>query len=163
MRKVAVIMGSDSDLPVVTPCIETLRALDIPFCVRVLSAHRTPDAARAFACAAREEGFGALIAAAGKRAPAGRAGRAYDPARHRHPGLVLCAGRLDALLSTVQMPPGMPVATMAIDGGKNAALLAAQILSLSEPALSERLESLRAEMTAQVLAKDAKIQAQFES
>ena len=164
MLKVAIVMGSDSDLPVVTPCIETLRALDIPFCVRVLSAHRTPDAARAFACAAREEGFGALIAAAGKAAHLAGALAAHTtlpvigiPVRSS------ALDGLDALLSTVQMPPGMPVATMAIDGGKNAALLAAQILSLSEPALSERLESLRAEMTAQVLAKDAKIQAQFES
>lgn len=163
MRKVAVIMGSDSDLPVVTPCIETLRALDIPFCVRVLSAHRTPDAARAFACAAREEGFGALIAAAGKAAHLAGALAAHTTL----PVIGIPSGPLRWTAGRAAVhradAAGDAVATMAIDGGKNAALLAAQILSLSEPALSERLESLRAEMTAQVLAKDAKIQAQFES
>ena len=163
-NKVAVIMGSDSDFDVVSAAIDTLRELGIPVEARILSAHRTPEEARKLARTAREAGFGAIIAAAGKAAHLVGALAAHTtlpvigiPVRSS------ALDGLDALLSTVQMPPGMPVATMAIDGGKNAALLAAQILSLSEPALSERLESLRAEMTAQVLAKDAKIQAQFES
>ena len=162
MRKVAVIMGSDSDLPVVTPCIETLRALDIPFCVRVLSAHRTPDAARAFACAAREEGFGALIAAAGKAAHL--AGAMAANTTLPVIGVPIKSSTLDgldALLSTVQMPPGMPVATVAIDGAKNAALLAAQILAVEDAQLAERLQADRDATKAKIMDKDALICAEF--
>ena len=140
MRKVAVIMGSDSDLPALRPCFEQLKALEIPFEAHVYSAHRTPDAAADFAKSARENGFGVLIAAAGKAAhlAGALAARTTLPVI----GIPVKSSTLDgldALLSTVQMPSGMPVATVAIDGAANAALLAAQILAVSDEALAARL------------------------
>ena len=137
MKKVAVIMGSDSDLPVLESCFQTLRKLNIPYEAHVYSAHRTPDAAGTFAASARENGFGVIIAAAGKAA---------------HLAGALAA---DALLSTVQMPGGIPVATVAINGSENAALLAAQILATGDEALARTLETMRKDMEAAVLAKDA--------
>jgi phosphoribosylaminoimidazole carboxylase, PurE protein len=164
MLKVAVIMGSDSDLPVVTPCVEMLHRLEIPYVVRVISAHRTPGVARAFAKEAQKEGFGVLIAAAGKAAhlAGALAANTVLPVI----GLPVKSSALDgldALLSTVQMPSGIPVATVAIDGNQNAALLAAQILAVSDPELSARLRALRDEMTAQCVLKDEKVRAQFKS
>ena len=156
MRKVAVIMGSDSDLPVLKPCMDQLRKLEIPFEAHVYSAHRTPDAAAAFAASARANGFGVLIAAAGKAAHLAGA----LAARTTLPVIGIpvkgsALDGLDALLSTVQMPSGMPVATVAIDGSANAALLAAQILAVEDEALAGRLQALRDEQTAAVLRKDA--------
>ncbi len=156
MRKVAVIMGSDSDLPALRPCFEQLRALDVPFEAHVYSAHRTPDAAADFARAARENGFGVLIAAAGKAAhlAGALAARTTLPVI----GIPVKSSTLDgldALLSTVQMPSGMPVATVAIDGAANAALLAAQILAVSDEDLALKLASLRETQTRKVLEKDA--------
>ncbi len=156
MRKVAVIMGSDSDLPALRPCFDQLKKLEIPFEAHVYSAHRTPDAAAAFAANARENGFGVLIAAAGKAAhlAGALAARTTLPVI----GIPVKSSTLDgldALLSTVQMPSGMPVATVAIDGSANAALLAAQILAVEDEALAARLQGLREEQTAAVLRKDA--------
>ncbi|MBR5344691.1 MAG: 5-(carboxyamino)imidazole ribonucleotide mutase [Clostridia bacterium] len=156
MRKVAVIMGSDSDLPALRPCFEQLKVLEIPFEAHVYSAHRTPDAAADFAKSARENGFGVLIAAAGKAAhlAGALAARTTLPVI----GIPVKSSTLDgldALLSTVQMPSGMPVATVAIDGAANAALLAAQILAVSDEALAGKLADLRAKQTKKVLEKDA--------
>ena len=156
MKKVAVIMGSDSDLPALKPCFEQLKELDIPFEAHVYSAHRTPDAAAEFALNARQNGFGAIIAAAGKAAhlAGALAARTTLPVI----GIPVKSSTLDgldALLSTVQMPCGMPVATVAIDGSKNAALLAAQILAVSDEALSQKLDDMRQAQTRAVLQKDA--------
>ena len=159
MKKVAVIMGSDSDLPALRPCFEQLKALEIPFEAHVYSAHRTPDAAAAFSAGARTNGFGVLIAAAGKAAhlAGALAARTTLPVI----GIPIKSSTLDgldALLSTVQMPSGMPVATVAIDGSANAALLAAQILAVEDAALAQRLEAKRQQQTRQVLEKDAALQ-----
>ena len=162
MRKVAVVMGSDSDLGVMRACADTLRALEIPFCVRVLSAHRTPEAARDFALNARADGFGVIIAAAGKAAHL--AGAMAANTTLPVIGVPIKSSTLDgldALLSTVQMPPGMPVATVAIDGAKNAALLAAQIIAVEDTALAERLMADREATKANILEKDARISAEF--
>jgi 5-(carboxyamino)imidazole ribonucleotide mutase len=155
MKKVAVVMGSDSDLPLVKPALVALKELGIPFEARVLSAHRTPDAAQAFAASAMEDGFGVIIAAAGKAAHLAGAMAANTllpvigiPVKDA------ALGGLDALLSTVQMPPGIPVATVGIDGAQNAALLAAQMLALADGALLSRLRAMRAEMAEKVAAKD---------
>lgn len=158
-KKVAVIMGSDSDWPVVEKAVTQLRELDIPVEARIMSAHRTPEEARAFALSARENDFGAIIAAAGKAAHL--AGAIAANTTLPVIGIPIKASVLDgmdALLSTVQMPPGLPVATVAIDGAKNAALLAAQILAVSDSALAARLDAMRAEMTREVLEKDEKLQ-----
>lgn len=142
-KQVALLLGSENDLSLVQPAIKMLAELEIPYSVRILSAHRLGEEACNFASNARSEGFGVLIAAAGKAAHlAGTlASRTLLPVI----GLPLSAslGGLDALLSTVQMPNGYPVATVAIDGAVNAALLAAQILALSDPALLSRLEVAR--------------------
>ena len=156
MKKVAVIMGSDSDLPALKPAFEQLRKLAIPFEAHVYSAHRTPDAAANFAASARANGFGAVIAAAGKAAhlAGALAARTTLPVI----GIPIKSSTLDgldALLSTVQMPSGMPVATVAIDGAANAALLAAQILAVSDEELAARLDAVRADQTEAVLRKDA--------
>ena len=162
MKKVAVIMGSDSDLKVMQGAMDTLKALEVPFCVRVLSAHRTPDAAARFAKGAKNEGYGAIIAAAGKAAHLAGAMAANTilpvigvPMRSS------TLDGLDALLSTVQMPSGMPVATVAIDGAVNAALLAVQILALSDEALAQRLADFRAAQSAKAAEKDARIRAEY--
>ncbi len=151
-------MGSDSDLPVIQKAVDQLRALDIPFEAHVFSAHRTPEEARAFACSARENGFGALIAAAGMAAHLAGALAANTTL----PVIgIPCAGPLldglDALLSTVQMPSGIPVATVAVNGGANAALLAAQILAVEDEDLARRLQEKRQSDAAGVLKKDAGI------
>ena len=159
MKKIAIIMGSDSDFPVVKAAADTLQELEIPFEVHVYSAHRTPQA---FVSAARQNGFGVIIAAAGKAA---------------HLAGVLAAGTtlpvigipmkssaldgMDALLSTVQMPPGIPVATVAIDGAVNAALLAAEILAVSDDAIAEKLAAKREAGKQKVLAKNRAIEAQY--
>ncbi len=162
MKKVGIVMGSDSDLPIIRKAADTLRALDVPFEVHVYSAHRTPDEARDFARNAAENGFGVLIAAAGMAAHLAGAVAANTvlpvigiPCRSAN------LDGLDALLATVQMPSGIPVATVAIDGGTNAALLAAQILAVSEPALAEKLAEKRRTDAAKVLAKDAAVAAEF--
>ena len=162
MKKVAIIMGSDSDLKAMTGAMDALKALEIPYAVRVLSAHRTPDAAAKFARGARDDGYGVIIAAAGKAAhlAGAMAANTILPVV----GVPMKSSTLDgldALLSTVQMPSGMPVATVAIDGTTNAALLAAQILALSDEALARRFADYRAAQTAKVEAKDTEISAEY--
>lgn len=162
MKKVGIVMGSASDLPVVRKAIDTLASFEIPYEVHVYSAHRTPAEAAAFAKNARANGFGVMIAAAGMAAHLAGAVAAQTtlpvigiPCKSTN------LDGIDALLSTVQMPSGIPVATVAIDGATNAALLAAQILALSDDALAERLDAKRAKDAAGVLAKDAEIAAEF--
>ena len=164
MKKVAIIMGSDSDLNAVKPAALMLRKLEIPFAMRVISAHRTPDAAMQFARGAAGEGFGVLIAAAGKAAHL--AGAMAANSELPVIGIPIKSSTLDgldALLSTVQMPSGMPVATVAIDGAQNAAILAAQILALGDEALAARVRSLRAEQTKKVIEKDEQLQKNIEN
>ena len=159
MKKVAVIMGSDSDWPVVKGACEQLKAFGIPYEAHILSAHRTPAAAAEFASSARKNGFGVLICAAGMAAHlAGAfAGNSTLPVI----GIPMKGGvldGLDALLATVQMPGGIPVATVALNGAKNAAVLAAQILAVEDEALTRRLEAERRKMAEQIAEKDAKLQ-----
>lgn len=164
MKKVAIIMGSDSDLPVVQKAADTLQTLGIPFEVHVYSAHRTPDQARDFARNARENGFGAIIAAAGMAAHL--AGAIAANTTLPVVGIPCKSSNLDgidALLSTVQMPSGIPVATVAVNGGVNAALLCAQILAVEDRALAVMLDAKRSADAEIVLAKDAKISARFQS
>ena len=162
MKKVAIIMGSDSDLPVLESAIKTLQQFSVPMEVRVLSAHRTPVEAADFARNARANGFGAIIAAAGKAAHlAGAMAAGTTLPVIGIPVKSSTLDGLDALLSTVQMPSGMPVATVAIDGAANAALLAIQILAVSDAALADQLEAFRKENSEKVLAKDAKISAEY--
>lgn len=163
MKKVAIVMGSDSDLPKLTPAIDKLKEFGIPCEVRVISAHRTPMQAIEFASNAKANGFGVIIAAAGKAAHLGGvlAANTTLPVI----GIPVKASVLDgmdALLATVQMPSGIPVATVAIDGSANAAILAAQILALSDDELAEKLDAMRAKMTEDVIKKDAAVKAQFE-
>lgn len=158
MRKVGIIMGSDSDLPVVKKAVDTLKSFDVPYEVHVYSAHRTPEQARDFSVNARKNGFGAIIAAAGKAAHL--AGAIAANTTLPVIGIPVKSSNmegLDALLSTVQMPPGMPVATVAIDGAVNAALLAMQILAVEDCALAEKLNKHREEASKKVLEKDALI------
>lgn len=162
MKKVGIVMGSDSDLPVIQKATDMLKSLGIPFEVHVYSAHRTPEGARAFASDARKKGFGVLIAAAGMAAHLAGAVAANTTL----PVIgIPCKGPLldglDALLSTVQMPSGIPVATVAVNGGVNAALLAAQILAVEDTALAERLDEKRKADAAAVLEKDAGILARL--
>ena len=162
MKKVAVIMGSDSDLKVMQGAIDMLRQFEVPFAVRVISAHRTPEAARDFAAKAIENGYGAIICGAGKAAHLAGAFAANTTLPVI--GIPIKSSTLDgldALLSTVQMPSGMPVATVAIDGAANAALLAVQMLALSDENLAAKLVSYRRSLTEKVEKKDAEIQAQF--
>ena len=162
MKKIAIIMGSDSDLPVLEGAIKTLNQFEVPCEVRVLSAHRTPLEAADFARSAREKGFGAIIAAAGKAAHlAGAMAAGTTLPVIGIPVKSSTLDGLDALLSTVQMPSGMPVATVAIDGAANAALLAIQILAVSDEALAEKFAAYRKEASDKVLAKDAKISEQY--
>lgn len=159
MKKVAIIMGSDSDLPVVEPAIKTLKQYGVPFEAHVFSAHRTPEQARRFALGARDAGFGVIIAAAGKAAHlAGAMAANTTLPVIGIPVKSSTLDGLDALLSTVQMPAGMPVATVAIDGAANAALLAIQIIAVEDRALAGALAAARAEMTAAVAKKDAALQ-----
>ena len=162
MKKIAIIMGSDSDLPVLEGAIKTLNQFEVPYEVRVLSAHRTPLEAADFARSAREKGFGAIIAAAGKAAHlAGAMAAGTTLPVIGIPVKSSTLDGLDALLSTVQMPSGMPVATVAIDGAVNAALLAIQILAVSDEALADKLAAYRKEASDKVLAKDQKISEQY--
>ncbi len=156
MKKIGIIMGSDSDLPIIQKAVDVLKSFGAPYEVHIYSAHRTPVEARDFALSARENGFGVLIAAAGMAAHLAGA----IAANTTLPVIgIPCKGPvldgLDALLATVQMPTGIPVATVAINGGANAALLALQILAVSEPELAAKLDEKRKNDAATVLAKDA--------
>lgn len=156
MKKVGIIMGSDSDLPVVQKAVDMLKSLEIPYEVHIYSAHRTPVEARDFALNARKNGFGALICAAGMAAHLAGAVAANTTL----PVIgIPCKGGmmdgLDALLATVQMPTGIPVATVAVGGAANAALLAAQILAVEDSALATKLDAKRASDAQKVLSKDA--------
>ncbi|MGN0823380.1 MAG: 5-(carboxyamino)imidazole ribonucleotide mutase [Candidatus Gallimonas sp.] len=162
MKKIAVIMGSDSDLPVVEKAFGVFREYGVPFEAHVFSAHRTPEEARAFALSAAENGFGAIICAAGKAAHLAGAFAANTvlpvigiPVKSS------TLDGLDALLSTVQMPSGIPVATVAIDGAANAALLAVEILAVGDAELREKLLESRKAAAEKVLAKNAEISAKF--
>jgi len=162
MKKVVIVMGSDSDLQTMDASVRVLRNFNVPFEVRIISAHRTPSAAEELSKTAEENGVGVIIAAAGKAA---------------HLAGVLAANTIlpvigvpiksstmdgmDSLLSTVQMPSGVPVATVAINGAENAALLAIQILAGSEPSLAEALRNYKKEMERKVLAKDENIRRQY--
>ena len=162
MKKVAVIMGSDSDLPVVEKAFSVFEEYGVPYVVHVYSAHRTPIEAREFAQKAADEGFGAIIAAAGKAAHLAGSLAANTVL----PGIGIpvkssTLDGLDALLSTVQMPAGIPVATVAIDGAQNAALLAVQILAVSDEQLRNQLLSARLAAAEKVLKKDAEISAKY--
>lgn len=162
LKKVGIVMGSDSDLPIIRKATDMLDILEIPYEVHVYSAHRTPTEAAEFAANAKKNGFGVLIAAAGMAAHLAGA----IAARTTLPVIgIPCKSSnldgLDALLSTVQMPTGIPVATVAINGGGNAALIAAQILALSDEELAKRLEDKREADAEAVLAKDAAIAREF--
>ena len=163
MFKVAVIMGSDSDLPVVKPCLENLKKFNIPYEVRVMSAHRTPEAACKFASAAKSEGFGVIIAAAGKAAHLAGVLAAHTtlPVIGIPVKSSFCDGR-DSLLSVVQMPTGIPVATVAVGGGDNAAYLAAQMLSIKYPQVAEKLAAHRVKMAEAIEADDLAIAAELD-
>lgn len=156
MKKVGIIMGSDSDLPIIKKATDMLKSLEVPFEVHIYSAHRTPVEARDFAQGARENGFGVLIAAAGMAAHLAGA----IAANTTLPVIgIPCKSSnfdgLDALLSTVQMPTGIPVACVAVDGGANAALLAAQIIAVEDKALADKLDAKRVADASKVLEKDA--------
>lgn len=162
MKKIAIVMGSDSDLNILQDAVDQLDLLSIPYEVRVLSAHRTPQAVAAFACNAKENGFGVIIAAAGKAAhlAGAMAANTLLPVI----GVPVKASALeglDALLSTVQMPAGIPVATVAIDGAKNAALLAAQILAVEDDGLFIKLQAQREDMTQEAAKKDIRIRERY--
>ncbi|MBR2020814.1 MAG: 5-(carboxyamino)imidazole ribonucleotide mutase [Clostridia bacterium] len=162
MKKVGIIMGSDSDLPVVEKAINTLKEYDVPFEVHVFSAHRTPVEARDFSANARKNGFGAIIAAAGMAAHLAGAIAANTtlpvigiPVKSKN------LDGLDALLSTVQMPTGIPVATVAIDGAANAALIAIQILAVSDESLAKKLDDARSAGAEKVLEKNKAIEEKY--
>ncbi len=161
MKKVAFIMGSDSDLPVAEKAFEVFKEYSVPFEAHVYSAHRTPAEAKAFAESAADKGFGAIICAAGMAAHLAGAFAANTvlpvigiPVKSSFDGL-------DALLATVQMPAGIPVATVAVNGAKNAALLAIEILAVSDAALTEKLKAARRAAAEKVLKKDAEISAEY--
>ena len=155
MKKVAIIMGSDSDLPKVQPAIDKLREFGVEIEAHVFSAHRTPEAARAFSVNAKDNGFGVIIAAAGKAAHlAGAIAANTTLPVIGIPVKASALDGLDALLSTVQMPAGIPVATVAIDGAVNAAILAMQILAISDEVLAQKLLDMRNKMTQEVIEKD---------
>lgn len=158
MKKVAVIMGSDSDFPVVKSALTELKNYGVPFECKVMSAHRTPELASEFAAHAKENGFGVIICAAGMAAHLAGVIAGHTtlpvigiPIKSTFEGL-------DALLATVQMPSGIPVATVAVNGAKNAAILAIQMLALSDEALSQKLQQAKQDMIDGVMAKDKKLQ-----
>ncbi len=162
MKKVAVIMGSNSDLPVVEKCINTLKEYDVPVEVHVYSAHRTPEQVQEFCSVARQNGFGVIIAAAGKAAHL--AGVCASWTTLPVIGIPVKAAEfdgMDALLSTVQMPTGLPVATVAVNGAANAGLLAVQILAVEDGALAEKLNSARSAGKEAVLAADREIAGRY--
>ena len=162
MKKVGIFMGSDSDLPILRKTMDTLSSLGIPFECHVFSAHRTPEEARDFALNARSNGFGVMIAAAGMAAHLAGA-IAANTTLHviGIPCKSTCLDGMDALLSTVMMPSGIPVATVAINGGVNAALLSAQILAVEDAELAAKLDAKRKSDAAKVLEKDAALQAEL--
>ena len=158
-KKVAVVMGSDSDLDTMRACMKRLKAFGVPFEVHVISAHRTPAAAEQFASSAREKGFGVIIAAAGKAAHLAGVLAAYTTLPVIGvPIKTSMMGGLDSLLSMVQMPKGIPVACVAVDGADNDAILAAQMLALSDDGLSGTLSQFKTDMALEVMDKDQKIQ-----
>ncbi|MDE6182079.1 MAG: 5-(carboxyamino)imidazole ribonucleotide mutase [Eubacteriales bacterium] len=162
MKKVAIIMGSDSDLHIVEKGIDVLKQYSVPFEVHIYSAHRTPEKAREFSVNARKNGFGVIIAAAGKAAHL--AGAIAANTTLPVIGIPIKSSTLDgldALLSTVQMPSGMPVATVAIDGAENASLLAIEMLAINDENLAKKLEEKRKENTEKVLEKDAIISQKY--
>ena len=162
MKKIGIVMGSDSDLPVVQKAIDALERYGVPFEVHVYSAHRTPEEARALSLNARKNGFGAIIAAAGKAAHlAGALAANTTLPVIGIPVKSSTLDGLDALLSTVQMPSGIPVATVAIDGAENAALLALQILSVGDAEIAEKLDAARKASAETVLEKNAALTARF--
>lgn len=154
MKKVGIVMGSTSDLPVIQKCADVLKDFGIPYEMHVYSAHRTPAEARDFAANARKNGFGVIVAAAGMAAHLAGAMAAGTTLPVIGIPIKSSLDGLDALLATVQMPSGIPVATVAIDGAKNAAFLAAQILAVGDADLTEKLEDQRAAAAAEILAKD---------
>lgn len=162
MKKIAIIMGSDSDLPIVSKAADTLKSFGVPFEVHVFSAHRTPEEAKEFSCNARKNGFGAIIAAAGMAAHLAGAIAANTTLPVigipiKSAGL----GGIDALLSTVQMPSGIPVATVAIDGAVNAALLCVEVLAVTDSELAEKLDDKRKADYEKVLSKNKAVEEQF--
>ena len=162
MKKIGIVMGSDSDLPVVKKATDVLKEFGVPFEAHVFSAHRTPEQARDFALHARENGFGAIIAAAGMAAHL--AGAIAANTTLPVVGIPCKGGAMDgidALLATVQMPSGIPVATVALNGGANAALLCIQILAVEDAALADKLAAKRKADAAAVLAKDEGITARL--
>ncbi len=160
MKKAGIVMGSDSDLPVIKKVTDTLESLNIPYEVHIYSAHRTPEQAKNFAASAAENGFGAIIAAAGMAAHlAGAIAANTVLPVIGIPCKSATLDGIDALLSTVQMPSGIPVATVAVNGGVNAALLCAQIFALEDEELSKKLRAKREKDAAAVLEKDSKIMA----
>ena len=164
MKKVAIIMGSDSDFPAVSDALKQLKDFGIPFEAHVISAHRTPYDAERFAKNARDDGFGVIIAAAGKAAHLGGVIAAYTTLPVI--GLPIKSSTmdgLDSLLSIVQMPSGVPVATVAIGGAQNAAILAAQILAVSDEALAEKLAQFKKDMAEKTNAKDKELQGKIEN
>lgn len=162
MKRVCIVMGSDSDLGVMEACAKRLGHFGIPYEVRVISAHRTPAAAEQLARNAAEDGFGVIIAAAGKAAHLGGVLAAYTTLPVIGvPIKTSMMGGLDSLLSMVQMPKGIPVACVAVDGADNAAILAAQMLAISDAALSDKLTQFKADMAAEVAQKDEAVRAQF--
>ena len=162
MKKVGIVLGSKSDLPVVEKAMGVLQSYGVPMDVHVMSAHRCPNEAREFALSARENGFGVLIAAAGMAAHlAGALAANTTLPVIGIPCKSAALDGMDALLSTVMMPSGIPVATVAIDGAKNAAILAVEILSVTDNALAEKLAAARAAETAAVLAADAELNAKY--
>ncbi len=162
MRKVGIIMGSDSDLPIIQKGIDILVSLDIPFEVHIYSAHRTPEQARDFALNARNNGFGAIIAAAGMAAHlAGAIAANTTLPVIGIPCKSSCFDGMDALLSTVQMPTGIPVATVAVNGAANAALLAAQIIAVEDSVLAKKLDDKRKSDALKVLEKNSAVCEQY--
>jgi len=162
MKKIGIIMGSDSELPTVGKAVDTLKSFGVPYEVHVFSAHRTPAEAKDFSVNARANGFGAIIAAAGMAAHL--AGAIAANTTLPVIGIPIKSGHLngiDALLSTVQMPSGIPVATVAIDGAVNAALLCIQILSVNDSELAAKLDEKRKNDSQKVLEKNAAVEAQF--
>ena len=163
MKKVAIIMGSDSDWPVVKGACTVLKDFGVPYEAHILSAHRTPEAAAAFARSARAEGYGVILCAAGMAAHL--AGAFAANTTLPVVGIPMKGGAmdgLDALLATVQMPSGFPVATVALNGAKNAAWLAAEILALGDEALAAKLDAERVAMARQIAAKEEKLQKEIE-
>ncbi len=161
-KKVAILMGSDSDLPIVKGAINTLGSFGIPVEVHVMSAHRTPALACEFSSSAKANGFGAIICAAGKAAHL--AGIIAAHTTLPVIGIPIKSSTLDgldALLATVQMPKGIPVATVAIDGADNAGILAVQMLAITDEELSKKLEQMKNDMVNEVIAKDAKLQTEL--